>query len=229
MNHDAHEALNSWDQAGYEQVLRFPLWVKIGFWTCIVISVAVVVRRAVALIVGPSKSAPPQLAQLDAYFSSHAALTWIHILCALAFVSLLPFIFWQRTQNLKWLERTFLILGLIVGCSAYAMSVHAVGGWLERTAVLVFDTLFLISLAQAIVAGQRADERQKQRWMIRTIAVLLGIATTRPVMGFFFATSAMTHLTPREFFGIAFWVGFSLNTVAMELWLRKSSVAEATR
>jgi hypothetical protein len=56
--------------------------------------------------------------------------------------------------------------------------------------------------------------------MLRAIAILLGIATTRPVIGVFFATSTITHLTPAQFFGIAFWIGFSLNTVVMELWLR---------
>jgi hypothetical protein len=44
-------------------------------------------------------------------------------------------------------------------------------------------------------------------------------------MGIFFATSALTHLTPQQFFGIAFWIGFSLNTLAIELWLRKSTYA----
>jgi hypothetical protein len=39
-------------------------------------------------------------------------------------------------------------------------------------------------------------------------------------MGVFFATSGMTHLEPRQFFGIAFWIGFSVNTLLVELWLR---------
>ena len=204
---------------------RFPLWLKFGFWACTAIAVAVVLRRAVALLTPPNQAAPPQLAQLDAYFTSHAALTWVHILCALAFVSLLPFLFWRRTQNLRWLERAFLILGLIVGSTAYAMSIHAVGGWLERSAVLFFNTLFLASLAQVFVSARRGDGAQKRRSTIRAVAILLGIATTRPVMGIFFATSALTHLTPQQFFGIAFWIGFSLNTLAIELWLRKSTYA----
>jgi hypothetical protein len=56
--------------------------------------------------------------------------------------------------------------------------------------------------------------------MTRAIAVLLGIATTRPVMGIFFATGSVTHLSPEQFFGIAFWIGFSINTLIVELWLR---------
>jgi hypothetical protein len=59
---------------------------------------------------------------------------------------------------------------------------------------------------------------------LRAIVVLLGIATTRPVMGVFFATSPLTHLTPHQFFGIAFWIGFSINTLAFELWIRSRNV-----
>ena len=47
-----------------------------------------------------------------------------------------------------------------------------------------------------------------------------GIATTRPVMGIFFATSSLTHLQPKQFFGLAFWVGLSMNIVIVEFWLR---------
>ena len=231
----AEKAGRSWAEAGSESrpgdvPARFPRWLRIGFWLCIAISAAAVFRRVGALLERPSRTAPgriaqPQLAQLDRWFASHAALTWVHILCALAFVALLPLLFRSRTRPAIWLERTFLSLGLIVGLTAYAMSIHAVGGWLERSAVLVFNTLFLTSLAQVFVAARRGDEARKGRWTIRAVAILLGIATTRPVMGVFFATSRITHLTPRQFFGIAFWIGFSLNTLAIELWLRRSHFA----
>ena len=56
--------------------------------------------------------------------------------------------------------------------------------------------------------------------MVRAVVILLGIATTRPVMGVFFATSRLTHWTPSQFFGVAFWIGFSFNTIGVELWLR---------
>jgi hypothetical protein len=39
----------------------FSRWLRIGFWVCIVISVAAVLRRIVALA-RPTQSAPPQLA-----------------------------------------------------------------------------------------------------------------------------------------------------------------------
>jgi predicted membrane protein DUF2306 len=199
---------------------RFPLPLKIGFWFCIVIAVAVVIRRIIALSTPPNSSAPPQLAGLDNWFASHTALTYVHILCALALVLLLPLLFWHRTRASSALQRAIFPLGAIVGLTAYAMSVYAVGGWLERAAVLFFNTLFLFALFRAWSFVRIDDRPQQQRWILRAIAILLGIATTRPVMGVFFATSRLTHLTPQQFFGIAFWIGFSLNTVVMELWLR---------
>jgi hypothetical protein len=199
---------------------EFPRGLKIGFWFCVAIAVAVVLRRIFALSTPPSPNAPPQLAGLDAYFTTHAALTYVHILCALAFVLLLPLLFWRRTRNSVTLGRVIFPLGLVVGITAYAMSVHAVGGWLERAAVFFFDTLFLFALFRAWSFARVNDRPRKQRWMLRAIAILLGIATVRPVMGVFFATSPLTHLTPQQFFGIAFWIGWSLNTIVMELWLR---------
>jgi hypothetical protein len=192
-------------------------WLRTGFWICIVISVAVVIRRTVALV-NPPQSAPPQLAALDATFASHATLTLAHILPALAFVLLAPSLYIRRFSGSTWLGRLLFPLGLVVGITAYAMSRYAVGGWVERSAVLLFNTVFLFSLLQAW--RLRRDTALSLRWMTRAIGILLGIATTRPVMGFFFATARLTHLSVEQFFGVAFWIGFSINIVIIELWLR---------
>ena len=199
---------------------RFPRSLKVGFWICIVIAVAVVIRRLIALATSSSSSAPPQLAALDTWFTQHAALTYVHILCALAFVLLLPLLFWRRTRDSVLLTRAIFPLGAVVGLTAYGMSIYAVGGWVERAAVLFFDTLYLFALYRAFSFFRTGNRPQLQRWMLRAIAILLGIATVRPVMGVFFATSRLTHLTPQQFFGIAFWIGWSINTIAIELWLR---------
>ena len=192
-------------------------WLRIGFWACIVIAVAVVLRRTVALA-HPPQNAPPQLAELDAAFASHASLTLAHILPALAFVLLTPFVYVRRFAGAAWPRRLLFPLGLMVGVTAYAMSKYSVGGWVERSAVLFFNTLFLFSLFRAWHLSR--EPVLALRWMTRAIAVLLGIATTRPVMGIFFATSRLSHLSPQQFFGIAFWIGFSINTLIVELWLR---------
>jgi hypothetical protein len=201
--------------------LPSPAFLRIGFWICTVIAVAVVLRRLFALA-APSHGGPPQMAGLDDSFASHAALTLAHIIPALFFVLLSPLVVFSRFARLQWPERILFPLGAIVALTAYAMSVFAVGGWIERSAVFFFDTLFLYSLARAFWHRQRGEPDLKRRWLLRSIAILLGIATTRPVMGVFFATSAATHLVPGQFFGIAFWIGFSINTLVFELWLRSA-------
>jgi len=65
---------------------------------CVVIAVAVVVRRVIALAY-PAHSGPPQLLALDALFASHAALTLVHILPALFFVCVSVAVFRYRGQN----------------------------------------------------------------------------------------------------------------------------------
>jgi hypothetical protein len=162
------------------------------------------------------------MAGLDAAFASHTALTLAHILPALAFVLLLALSYFPRFAHATWLMRLLFPLGVIVGITAYAMSTYSVGGWIERSAVLFFNTLFLFALIRAWLYWRQGEAILRQQWMTRAVAILLGIAATRPVMGIFFATSSLTHLTPRHFFGIAFWIGFSINTIAIELWLRST-------
>lgn len=200
--------------------LHVPGWMKIGFWLCLVIAIAVVLRRIVALATA-ANSGPPDLVKLDHLFASHAALTLAHIVPALFFVLLTPLVLVRSLARWSWPERFLFPLGAVVGITAYAMSVYAVGGWTERSAVLLFNTLFLYSLARAWRYREQGEEALKMRWLFRAVGILLGIATTRPVMGVFFATSRLTHLTTSQFFGIAFWIGFSINTIAVEVLLRR--------
>src|ERR1700730_13965872 len=141
-----------------------PLWLLTGFWVSIAISVAVVVRRLVAIF-HPSQSPPAQLAALDAAFASHAALTVAHIVPAMAFVLLTPFVFLRRT-GAAWAERLLFPLGAVVGVTAYAMSTYSIGGWVERSAVLIFNSLFLFSLARAYGYMRAGEHLLKRRWLM---------------------------------------------------------------
>ena len=195
-----------------------PLWLLAGFWFCVVIAIAVVIRRLVALA-HPTAGGPPQMAKLDTTFASHAGLTLAHIIPAAIFVILAVFVLVRRSGGGK-LYRPFFIFGAITGITAYAMSAYAIGGWIERSAVIAFDSWFLFSLGRAFLFYLRDDHARQRTWETRAVGILLGIATTRPVMGVFFATSTLTHMTPNQFFGIAFWIGFSINAIIVELWLR---------
>lgn len=203
-----------------------PLVLRLGFWLSVVIAVAVVIRRVVALTNSTQTSAGPT-AGLDLAFAHHAVLTLAHIIPALCFVLLAPVIISRNKSRLAWVDLLFYPLGLIVGITAYAMSAYAVGGWIERSAVLFFNSIFLVSLGQAWRFKQSQNAVLERRWLLRAVVILLGIATTRPVMAVFFATSRLTHLEPQQFFGIAFWIGFSINAVIVEWWLRRKRLPGA--
>jgi len=201
---------------------RTPVGFRIGFWACMMIGVAVVARRLAALQQASDRSgAPTELARLDAWFLAHVWMTYLHILTALIFLCTLPFVFWERTARSALWRSAFYCLGAAVIVTAYGMSTYSVGGWVERSAVLVFNTLFAIELWMSFQAWRAKKDAEARQWTLRSTATVLGIATTRPVMGIFFATSRATHWTPQQFFGPAFWIGFSINVLVMEIWLRR--------
>ena len=194
-----------------------------------VVAAAVVVRRVTALL-SPPKNVPAQLAGLDQTFATKEALTLAHILPGLAFVILVPFQLSRswRSRHLRahrWMGRIVIILGLIIGISALAMSTHPIGGAVEASASIFFDLFFLFALTKAYLHIRRREIGLHREWVIRAMSIALGIATVRPLMGAFFATSRVTRLTPHDFFGIAFWSGFSLTYIAGELWIRYTRVS----
>lgn len=188
------------------------------------IAAAAVLRRVFALV-SPSTSGVSPTAGMDAVFAARRNLTLAHILPALAFIALLPAWFAQRVRARAGIHRAITLalfaLGAVVGITALAMNTRPVGGAIESSAVLVYDSLFLFFLARSWMAFRKNESREHRIWMTRAVAVLLGIATTRPVMGVFFATARLTHLRPEQFFGIAFWIGFTATFAAGEIYVRR--------
>jgi uncharacterized membrane protein len=193
------------------------LWALVAFLSLIMIVVA---ARRILHLWSPA-------VDLDAGFARDPLLTLAHIVPGLAFIVLGPFQFIRdlRRRHLelhRWTGRLFLACGLVIGVTALVMSPQmAIGGALESAATLTFGLLFLFALGKAFVAIRARRIAEHRRWMIRGYAIGLAVATIRPIAGVFFATSRLTHLTPHDFFGIAFWLGFTLSLAAAELWIRR--------
>ncbi len=198
------------------------IWIP--FLLLCLIAAAAALRRIVVFVLPPAPEGPAQLQALDAAFAARQALTLAHIVPALVFILLLPAWFSRRVRARPAVHRritqALLLIGAIVGLTALALSTNPVGGFTEQSATLLYDALFLFSLARAGVAFLTEQLETHRIWMTRAIAVLLGIAATRPIMGVFFATQSRTHLTPHQFFGVAFWLGFTATFLAGELYLR---------
>lgn len=189
----------------------------------VVIGIAAVTRRSLVLI-WPQRfggAANPAMG-LDSGFNRHAALTFIHILPGGFFLGLAPLQFASRfrQRSLKfhrWLGTLLVICALIIGVSALVMSFKMnIGGPNETAATTLFAIVFLICLVKAYFYARTRQIERHREWMIRTFGVGLAVATTRPIVGIFFAARRMT---PHEFFGIAFWLGFTITFMAAEAWI----------
>ena len=216
-------------------------------WSAVIflafIGVAVGVRRTVLLVPivthgyrPPAVSSNPRLAQLSALddlFAQHPILTLVHIVPGMLFMILGPLQFSSRirARHLRWHRlsgRVFVVCGLVIGISALVMSfgMPAIGGVNQAAATTLFGTFFLFALGKAFWHIRRREVALHRQWMIRAFSIGLAVAAIRPIIGVFFATSPLTGLTPREFFGIAFWIGFVLHLIAAEAWIHTTMPGE---
>ena len=223
--------------------LRRVIWTALAFLTFI--GCAIVFRRVVAIAPSllhgyqpPGPASSPMAARfgnLDDTFNRFTVLTLVHILPALLFILLAPFQFSAgfRARYLKAhrvIGRVFLICGLIVGTTALVMSfaMPAIGGVNQAAATTLFGVLFLFALGKAYFHIRRREIALHREWMIRAYAIGLAVTTIRPIVGIFFATSRVSGLTPHDFFGAAFWIGFTIHLIVAESWIRTHPNSQQT-
>jgi uncharacterized membrane protein len=188
----------------------------------VMIGIAAVTRRTLVLFVLPPT--PPNFPE-EAGFARHSLLTMAHIIPGLLFMTLGPLQF-VRTLRIRrpalhrWTGRMLLLSGVIIGATALVMSPQmAIGGANETAATIFFAILFLFALLKAFLYIRQGKVALHREWMIRMFAIGLAVATVRPIVGVFFATRSVTRLAPHDFFGIAFWLGFTIHLIAAEIWI----------
>jgi len=186
---------------------------------------AVVIRRLVVLGSAPVAGGRPQFAGLDEHFAGKTGLTRLHIIPSLLFVLLVPLQFMSslrqhRPRLHRWTGRVIMTLGLVIGISALWLSAHPVGGLAESTATVFFGCFFLLCLGKAWWHIRNRRVELHREWVTRMVAIALGVATTRPIMAIFFATSRLTGLRPQQFFGPAMWLGLVSTYLPAEAWIK---------
>jgi uncharacterized membrane protein YvlD (DUF360 family) len=103
-----------------------------------------------------------------------------------------------------------------------SFTMQSIGGVNQAAATILFGSYFLFALSKAFWHIRRREVTLHRQWMIRAFAIGLAVATIRPIVGIFFATSRFTGLTPTQFFGTAFWIGFVLHLIAAEVWIHST-------
>ena len=209
------------------------VWIAVIFLA--VAGLAVAARRTVALLrpgtLSPRTNSASAMAApaaaMDALFASQRALTLAHVIPAMLFMILGPLQFVRRIRERqpaihRWSGRIFLTASAVVGISGLWMaSGKTIGGMDEKAAIVLFGSFFLVALAKALWHAMRREFARHREWMIRGYATGLAVATIRLIMAMFFASAVLRGHTPepREFFGMAFWIGFTAQAVAAEMWI----------
>ena len=206
------------------------------FWIALLILCAIgaaAASRRIFALASPPAAAARDFGRLDTHFAARASIILLHIVPSLLFVLLLPLQFITQLrehhpQAHRWTGRLILFLGIVLGASALQLSIQPVGGLLEGSATILFGSFFLFSLSKAWwhIRNRRVDLHRE--WVTRMTAIALGVATTRPIMAVFFATSRLTGLTPQQFFGPAMWLGFLSTYAAGEIWIQHSRAERKT-
>lgn len=188
------------------------------------VGIAAVIRRFLTLAdVLPSQTDASRGAGVDTGFADHKILILIHILPGLLFMILGPLQFVPRIrlrylQFHRWSGRVFMISALAVGLTAISLPAvkQPIGGLSEAAGSLFYGIFFVIALSKAWWHIRQKEISLHREWMIRAFAIGLAVATIRPMIAIFFVFSG---LRPEEFFGTAFWIGFTLHLIVAELYI----------
>jgi uncharacterized membrane protein len=216
-------------------LVRF-VWIAVFFLAFI--GIAVVVRRSVVLLrPGVLSARNNPAAELDASFADRRKLTLAHILPGVLFMVLGPLQFVRGLRSKyprvhRWCGRIFLVTSAVIGISGLTLAFgKTIGGVDEKAAIALFGSFFLIALAKGLWHALRREFAQHREWMIRGYAIGLAVATVRPIMGTFFAVAVLRghRPVPHEFFGTAFWIGFTLQMIAAEIWINYTGTRAATQ
>jgi hypothetical protein len=188
-----------------------------------IIGIAAAVRRTLIVENVIDAFSPPEYPGFDAGFSKHKVLTLVHIIPGTFFMISGPLLFIKKLRlrhfNVyKRIRILFFISAYVTGITALGISYTvSIGGANETAAATLFAIFFIYSLTKALMNISKGRFELYREWVLRAFAIGLAIATVRPIVGLFFALSS---LSPHEFFGIAFWIGFTIHLIIAEAWIR---------
>ncbi len=193
------------------------------------LGLAVAARRTVVLLKPEAlKASRNPAADLDTHFANRRAITFLHIIPGALFMVLGPLQFIASLRKRypevhRWSGWIFLTASAMIGITGLMMAgENTVGGWDEKSAIFLFGSFFLLALGKALWHAMHREFATHREWMIRGYGVGLAVATIRLIMAIFFATAVVRGRTPQphDFFGTAFWIGFTLQAIAAEFWIR---------
>ena len=156
-------------------------------------------------------------------YVEHSRFTFAHMITGILILVLAPFQFNRGLRNRnrrlhRWTGRVILVLVLVSSISAFFFGVFdPIAPPIEQPTIALFSSLFLFAAARAFIAIRRRDIARHREWMIRMIAMAIGIGTVRLVSVGIVLLVRATFVTQ---FVLSMWIGWVLSIALAELWIR---------
>src|SRR5262245_48554311 len=162
----------------------------------------------------------------DVRYLQNPLTTWLHVIPGMIFliVGALQF---SRTMRTRWIRlhrilgRVLIVTGLFLVAVSFGIvfMFPAIGGAVTAVANFTFGLLMAFSLIKALVHIRRREISLHREWMIRAFAIGLAASTIRLAI---VAFVGIANAQIEQIFGISFWIGFTLNLLLAEVWIRRT-------
>jgi uncharacterized membrane protein len=186
-------------------------------------------REWLAGSAGTSAERAAEVAQFDAHFSAHRRLTGLHIIPGGLFLALVPL---QLSRTLRarfakvhrWNGRFLIALGVtsaLIGL--YFGVVIPFAGVGESVAIAAVTVWFFATLIRAYAAIRRGDVAVHRAWMLRAIAVPIGVSVVRVAGALADVALTPVGYSARTVFVVALWTGWAATIAVTEWWVRQTT------
>jgi uncharacterized membrane protein len=167
-----------------------------------------------------------ELAQFDGRYQAHPIAALAHILPGGIFIALLPV---QLSRPIRarfpalhrWTGRLLVTLAVVLGAAALFFGVGMpFGGPAEAILVVLVAAWFFTALIRAYAAIRRGDVASHREWMLRAVAVAVGISVVRVVGVATDLTLTPAGLSAANVFVATIWIGWPATIAVCEWWIR---------
>jgi hypothetical protein len=215
------EGVQFFESHRMKKVITISGWVFVIL--CVLLGVSSSVQRFITVTTALLAQEPLSIDPYEMRYVEHPFLTYFHVVSGLVFMLLLPLQFVPRIRN-KWIGfhhisgRIVVVSGIVAALSGIAYGlITPIRVPLLATAAVLFGLLLLLALGKAMYHILRREIALHREWMIRAFAIALGISTIRMIV---MSCLVLTDMDIKEFYGISFWIGWPLNVVVAEIWIR---------
>jgi uncharacterized membrane protein len=192
------------------------------------------VMRALGLSDPDKALRAAEVARFDSNFAVHPGAALLHVVPGGLFLALAPLQFSARIRARharvhRLSGRVLVAAGLVSAASGFYFGLlMPFAGPPEAAAIAVFGVLFALALVRGVLAIRRGDPAAHREWMIRALAVALGISTVRLFGIVLDLALSPAGVPPATVFVGSLWLGWLATVVAAEAWIRRTRPGAAS-